>query len=241
MLKALLEGIGDLIFPYNCILCSQYVPDKTHPQICSSCLAAIEFNAPPFCLRCSRHLTVYSDQGLCPACTKFPIAFDQAWGTVKYTPVIQKLIHLFKYQQRTQVRHIFRYLFNEFHNRYPFALQSFDLLMPIPLHPVRFRERGFNQSEFIARFISQSHGIPVKTGELIRTRHTQPQSFLDQKERWTNMKGAFRIKTHSDINQKSILLIDDLLTTGATASAAAQILKNAGAKRVGLLVIALAH
>ena len=240
MLNALLDGLGDLVFPHNCILCSQYVPDKSSPQLCSRCLAAIEFNEPPFCLRCSRHLKIYMPEGLCPACLKYPIQFDRAWGTVAYNPEIQRLLHLFKYHQRTSVRKIFRHFLTEFSLRYHIPLNAFDYIIPIPLHPVRMRERGFNQSELIAEIINKGHGIPILANTLSRIRPTDPQSFLGQKERWTNMKGAFRIKNNFSINNNSILLIDDLLTTGATASAAAQTLKEAGAKRVDLFVIALA-
>lgn len=240
MLKVLLEGLGDLVFPHNCILCSRYVPDKSLPQLCSTCLAAIEFNGPPFCLRCSRRLNVYTTDGLCGTCLRYPIQFDQAWGAVTYNDQIQRLLHLFKYQQQTLVRKIFRHLLEESFSRYPMPIHLFDYAIPIPLHPVRLRERGFNQSELIAGIIREKHDIPILSDILVRTRFTRPQSFLDQKERWTNMEGAFRMKNCISINNKSLLLIDDLLTTGATASAAAHILKQAGASRVGLLVVALA-
>ncbi len=240
MFGALLDGLGDLLFPHNCILCSQYITDKSSPQLCPRCLATIEFNGPPFCLRCSRHLEIYTPQGLCPTCLKYPIAFDSAWGAIHYTPTAQKLLHLFKYHQKTSVRKIFRYLLKKFFERYNVPLNHFDYGLPIPLHPVRLRERGFNQSQLIAEILKEDHGLPVITDGLIRLRPTEPQSFLGQKERWTNLEGAFTIKCSFNINSNSILLIDDLLTTGATASAAAKVLKDAGAKKVGLLVVALA-
>lgn len=240
MFNALLDGLGDLIFPHNCILCSQYVPDKSSPQLCSRCLAAIEFNAPPFCLRCSRHLEIYTPDGLCPTCLKYPIVFDRAWGTVIYNPEVQRLLHLFKYHQHTSVRKIFRHFLAEFSMRYHIPLNAFDYILPIPLHPVRLRERGFNQSQLIAEILKKDYNAPVIANPLSRIRPTNPQSHLGQKERWTNMEGAFRMKNNFIINNNSILLIDDLLTTGATASAAALALKEAGAKRVDLFVIALA-
>jgi len=138
------------------------------------------------------------------------------------------------------VRKIFRYLLKKFFERYNVPLNHFDYGLPIPLHPVRLRERGFNQSQLIAEILKEDHGLPVITDGLIRLRPTEPQSFLGQKERWTNLEGAFTIKCSFNINSNSILLIDDLLTTGATASAAAKVLKDAGAKKVGLLVVALA-
>jgi ComF family protein len=185
-------------------------------------------------------LEIYTPQGLCPTCLKYPIAFDSAWGAIHYNPASQRLLHLFKYQQKTSVRKIFRHFLSEFFERYQVPLNDFDCSIPIPLHPVRLRERGFNQSQLIAEIIQKDYGIPMMTEELVRLRPTEPQSFLGQKERWTNLEGAFTIKCSFNINSNSILLIDDLLTTGATASAAAQALKDAGATKVGLLVVAMA-
>jgi ComF family protein len=147
---------------------------------------------------------------------------------------------MFKYHQHTSVRKIFRHFLMEFSSRYHIPLNTFDFILPIPLHPIRLRERGFNQSQLIAEILNEAHNIPILANTLSRIRPTNPQSLLGQKERWTNMEGAFRMKNNFSINNNSILLIDDLLTTGATASAAAQALKESGAKRVDLFVIALA-
>lgn len=239
MLKVLLDGLGDLVFPQNCILCSAYVADKSLPQLCSSCLSDIEFNAPPFCLRCSRHLLIYTPEGLCPTCLKYPIAFDAAWGAISYNPTVQRLMHSFKYYGQTSVRRVLGRLINEFLTRYPAPLDSFDIGVPMPLDPLRMRERGFNQSAFIAEIINELTGLPICGRGLKRIRHTHPQSSMRAKERWTNMEGAFRMEKNFNINNKSVLLIDDLLTTGATASHAARALKDAGAKRVALFVVAL--
>lgn len=239
MFTDLLDGLGDLVFPNNCILCSRYVPDKSLPQLCSPCLSAIEFNRPPFCLCCSRHLEVFTIEGLCPTCLKYPIAFDTAWGAVVYNDHLQRLMHLFKYHQQTCVRKVFKHLILEFLKSYPLPLGTFDELMPVPLHPARQRERGFNQANMVADIISEHTGIPVGRGGLTRVRATESQSALGAKERWTNMEGAFRMKKNFNINSKKFLLIDDLLTTGATASYAARALKDAGASRVGLFVVAL--
>lgn len=239
MLKVLLDGLGDLVFPHNCILCCRYIPDKSLPQLCSSCLSDIEFNTPPFCLRCSRHLAFFTPEGLCPTCLRYPIAFDAAWGAVSYTPTVKRLMHSFKYHGQTSVRKILGRLIEEFMTRYPAPLSSFDVSIPMPLDPVRLRERGFNQAVFIADILSEMYGLPVCGRGLQRIRSTHPQSALGAKERWTNMEGAFRMEKNFNINNKSILLIDDLLTTGATASHAAQTLKDAGAKRVAVFVVAL--
>jgi ComF family protein len=239
MLKSLACGLIDIIFPRNCILCRTYVGDHSSPQLCSHCTAGLEFNTPPFCLRCSRHLAVFTPDGICSTCRRYPITFDSAWGAVNYNHNAQQLLHQFKYHQKTAVRHVFVSLLHDFLSTYNFSLESFDYLTPIPLHPVRLRERGFNQSQLLADFVHAETGIPIAT-TLKRRRPTQIQAHLGPKERWTNMEGAFTISPSFNINNKSILLIDDLLTTGATASAAATTLKAAGASKVGLLVVALA-
>ncbi|MBL8012888.1 MAG: ComF family protein [Candidatus Omnitrophica bacterium] len=160
---------------------------------------------------------------------------------VSYSPEVQQLLHLFKFHQKTLVRHIFGYLVKEFLRQYPLPLSSYDCLMPIPLYPVRLRERGYNQSLMIAQIIQNFYSLNVLEKTLLRVKPTQPQSILGQKERWTNVIGAFKMSPNFSIKDKSVLLVDDLLTTGATASQAAQTLKEAGAKRVGLFVIALAE
>jgi ComF family protein len=144
-----------------------------------------------------------------------------------------------KYHQQTSIRLALNYLTTEFFRRYPMPLHSFDVQIPIPLHPVRLRERGFNQARLIAEVIKERHGIPIQEKGLVRVRATDPQSSLGQKDRWTNMEGAFRMEKNFDVKERSVLLIDDLLTTGATASNAARALKDAGAKRVGLYVVSL--
>jgi competence protein ComFC len=239
MFRPLVHGLADIIFPRNCILCRQYIADQTSPQICARCYDRIKFNTPPFCLRCSRHLDIFTVEGVCATCLRYPIAFDSAWGAVNYNETAQKLLHLFKYHQKTAVRVIFARLMGEFLHSYQIPLGGFDYVTPIPLHPVRLRERGFNQSELLAQYVHTQTGIPV-LNPLIRSRPTNIQAFLGQKERWTNLQGAFTMSRSFNINNKSILLVDDLLTTGATASAAALALKDGGARNVGLLVVALA-
>jgi competence protein ComFC len=239
MFQPLVDGFRDILFPRNCILCRQYIAEEASPHLCSRCYASIEFNAPPFCLRCSRHLDVFTTDGVCPTCLKYPILFDSAWGAVTYNPTSQKLLHLFKYAQKTAVRTIFTRLLDQFLDDYGVSLTGFDYLVPVPLHSVRARERGFNQARLLAEGMRLRTGIPVLNA-LQRVHPTKVQAFLGQKERWTNLQGAFTINRSFNINNKSILLVDDLLTTGATASAAAYALKDAGASNVGLLVAALA-
>jgi len=128
----------------------------------------------------------------------------------------------------------------DFIDRHHLPLQYFDLIVPIPLHPVRLRERGYNQSALLSLSLSRHYGILHDENVLIRPKMTHTQTELGAKQRWTNMEGAFRIQGSTDVKGKNIVLIDDLYTTGATLHNAAQVLKNAGAARVGALTFSLA-
>lgn len=118
-------------------------------------------------------------------------------------------------------------------------ISQFNIITPIPLHAARFRERGYNQSELLAKIIAQKYQIPLIPNLLKRCYNTPSQTLLSQKDRWTNISDAFRINDSRDIRDQNILIIDDLLTTGATASEAALVLKKHGAPKVGILTLAI--
>lgn len=122
---------------------------------------------------------------------------------------------------------------------YRLDIAQFDIIVPIPLYPTRLRERGYNQSRLLARHLAQSYHIPLSEKQLIRARNTVHQTGLSEKDRWTNIRGAFRIDSSNTFSGKNILIIDDLLTTGATVSQAAAELKKAGAETVGVLTLAI--
>ena len=240
MLKALIQGIGELLYPPNCLLCHQYLnsPPKIRP-LCFDCLNTLEFNRPPFCQKCSRHLPD-SPQPTCDDCLRKDFFFDCAFSPCFYNETMRKLIHLFKYGNKTSLRHCFTDVILSFLKDYSLPGNAFDLLMPIPLHPVRFRERGYNQSGLLAQGLAPRLDLPVCSQNLIRVRHTQNQARVSPKNRFTNIHGAFKIKYPAQVKEKSILLVDDLLTSGTTVSEAARVLKKAGARRVGVLTLALA-
>lgn len=153
---------------------------------------------------------------------------------------MRHLIHLFKYGKNTGLRvHFSRFLKN-FIKKYRIPVHKFDLIIPVPIHSTRFRERGFNQSDLIARILAEHLYIPYSPNLLQRIRYTDNQARVNTKQRWTNMKGTFRIKHSNTIMNKNILVIDDVLTTGATLSEIAFELKKAGAAQVCGLTIAIA-
>jgi len=242
ILRDFVRGACDLVYPRHCILCKKAIlhTDRNIP-LCIYCQSSIRANTPPFCTKCSRHLESPLGQEFCSECQDTRPHFDSAWGACIYDNSMRKLIHALKYGSKVSLRHYFNELILSFLETYHVDLSCHNLVIPIPLHPVRARERGFNQSEVIAHLIAEHLCIPSSRNNLIRVKNTRNQAVLRQKERWTNIKGAFKIKHPSEFKKKSILVIDDLLTTGATASESARILKAAGAKRVNILTLAIAQ
>jgi competence protein ComFC len=241
MLQDVLQGFKELIFPDNCYLCRSYLQSSHQKQLCHPCLSLIQANTPPFCLKCSRHLEVFNEKGLCRTCMHTPYAFDLAWAACLYEDPLPQLVHAFKYHDKTHLRKLFASLLNTFIDTYHIPLERFDLMMPVPLHPARLRERGFNQSELLAQAIALGRSISLRTDILKRTKFTPSQTLQEAKQRWTNVTDAFRIDHPLDVADKSILVVDDLLTTGATANAVSEALKKAGAAYVGVLTLAITH
>ena len=240
MFKKFLNGLSSLIYPPNCLTCKKYLTNQNPREIlCTDCQNKIQFNKMPFCPKCSRYLGSQFNCTKCAVCTENPPLFDFAWGACIYNDHLRKLIHTFKYKQKTSLRRPFTQKMIEFIQLHNFDIAQFDYIIPIPLFPTRQRERGYNQAYLLAQLISQHFNIPLAAKSLKRIHHTETQTHFSQKERWTNTLDAFKIHHSAKINDKNILLVDDLLTTGATTSEASRILKQNGALTVGVLTLAI--
>jgi ComF family protein len=190
-------------------------------------------------MRCSRPLKI-STSSFCRYCRHINHHFDRAWSACLYNDSFRLLVHQLKYGHKTVLRHLFADLLIRFVTTYHIDIQAFDWLIPIPLHTVRRRERGFNQAQAIAELFAKHTGIPLCVDILTRRHPTLYQAQQRPKERWTNLAEAFKIKNPLPLRNRSILMLDDLLTSGATASEAASCLKAAGVKRVCILTVAIA-
>ena len=240
-IKNFFKGIRDLIYPDNCIICKRYLSAGSEEgNLCLYCRQTIEFNRPPFCHHCSRHLVETNEQNLCPECLLHHHHFDRAWAAAIYNNTLKELIHLFKYKNKTLLRRDFAGILSAFIHDYNVDIGQFDIVVPIPLHTARLRERGYNQSELLAESLLKEFKIKPSFKNLVRKRHTKNQALLKKKDRWTNIQGAFKIKRPEEFSRKSVLIVDDLLTTGTTLSEAALILKEAGAHKVCALTLAIA-
>ena len=176
-----------------------------------------------------------NEEGICALCASGARGFDRAYAFGLYDGPLRKLIHLFKYSGMKPLgRRLARLLDGALPQD---SMEAFDAVVPMPLHWRRRWKRGFNQSEILARLVAANHGLPVISA-VRRVRATATQAGLTNSKRRKNVAGAFRVSQKRQIDGKRILLIDDVMTTGATAAACAAAMKRAGACSVTLLTLA---
>jgi ComF family protein len=191
-----------------------------------------------FCVQCRapfRNAFPLDEQGRCGLCRRGVQGFDAAYSFGFYEGELRELIHLFKYGRvQTLAKPLGRLLALAFPRE-----DSFDVIVPMPLHWRKRWQRGFNQADLLAHEISRRTHIPVKNA-LRRVKFTAAQAGLTNAKRRRNVSGAFRPKRERSLDAKRVLLVDDVMTTGATAASCARALKIAGARQVTLLTLARA-
>ncbi|MFZ2357634.1 MAG: ComF family protein [Candidatus Omnitrophota bacterium] len=240
MLSRLMNGLVDILYPKKCLACKEKINSTTtNDFVCLQCWGNIKKNIPPFCHSCGRHLnTKVSTKSICNICIKEPLFFDRAFCPCAYEGTIKKLIHEFKYKNKDYLGKVLSTLMIDFIKEYNLGIEYMDIIIPIPLHNARLREREFNQAQVLGNFIAGAFNKDISTDTLVRTQPTKSQTELKGLERFLNVAGSFSLSRRNPVNGKNILLIDDVLTTGATASEAARVLKNSGAGIVFVLTLA---
>jgi len=218
----------DLLFPPWCIGCG-----REGNYICDSCRQQLPVIVPPFCPRCGRPQA----QGTpCPGCIEAQAEIDGIRSPFLFNGVIRHAIHELKYRNLRAIAPLLAGFLNDFLLENPVPG---DVLVPVPIHRKRQRERGYNQSSLLVRELGRLNGLPVVDDCLVRRAYTPPQartsSVIDRRE---NVAGAFTC-ADGRLRGKQVLLIDDVSTSGATLNACAGVLKSAGAATVWGLVLAL--
>ena len=240
MLKYYLDNLLNIVYPKICVSCRKPLQNKAIDScLCVGCWQNIKRNIAPTCAVCGRQIrTKLPTNRLCLRCRKEKIHFDQAFSPCIYEGVIRNLIHRLKYQNKEHLSPLLARLLIEFIKQRGIKLNTFDLLIPVPLHNTRLRQREFNQAELLARRLAEEFHLNTSYSNLWRKHYRKPQMQLEKQDRWNNIKGCFSLRYPAEIKHKNILLIDDVLTTGATCSEAAHILKAAGAAKVCVLTLA---
>lgn len=239
MMRALTEPIIDVIYPPLCVCCRKPYQRGSDVHLCSDCYFAIERHAPPFCPRCGRSLRHLHDirNGICSRCSDKKYPFDRAWSLCRYEGICKDLIHDFKYRQKRHYKTIFAQLLKEFLGTFK-PWSTIDVIIPIPLHAVKLREREYNQSAILAGILGELLQKPLQAGCLERIRNTTPQFDLDEQKRAENIRGCFRLNNGQALRAQSILIVDDVLTTGATLSEAARTIRAGEPQAIEVLSIA---
>ena len=230
----------DLVYPPTCLVCRKAVAQ--HGALCPACWREIAFIERPFCERLGTPFERDLDQPglISPEAVANPPVFQRARAVARYdSDKARSLAHRLKYYDRLELAQpMGRWMARAGAE----ILAEADVLVPIPLHRLRLFARRFNQSAALAQVISGECGVPLETMALLRVKPTAPQVGLSRAQRAANLSGAFRIDSERGalLKGRNVVLIDDVLTTGATANAAARALLRAGAAQVDLLVFARA-
>ncbi|MBI4398456.1 MAG: ComF family protein [Candidatus Omnitrophica bacterium] len=237
-LTMLAKTLSRCLYPVWCSVCGTYLA-LTEDHVCRECFLEFHELRAPICSRCSDEMPPYGEgPGLvCPRCKKRRFAFDEVFSVYRYDDALRRALHEIKFHRKSWLLETFEKkiarIFEEKTWKNPPSL-----ILPVPLDPLRKKERTFNQSRLIARTVSKQLDIPVQEGILTRKHAKNPQSFLSRKERFMNLEGSFRITNAGAVRGKWILLVDDVVTTGATAQECAKIIKEAGARGVSVFSLA---
>ncbi|KAF3981478.1 MAG: ComF family protein [Methylococcales symbiont of Hymedesmia sp. n. MRB-2018] len=233
MVNNWLNIIQDYLLPPTCILCGNKGFESQ--DICKPCFISLKKNFH-CCYRCAEIFETANVKSLlCGRCINQTPAFDETYAPFIYQDALRHLISTLKFKQQYKNARLLGFLLADYLQK---TAELPELIIPVPLHKQRFRERGFNQSVEIAKSVSKHLKIPIDTQSCIRTRNTQHQIALPAKQRRSNMKNAFKV--NQIIKAQHIAIIDDVMTTGSTVNDLAKTLKKSGVDRVDIWVCARA-
>ena len=243
--KAASSSLFSILFPSDCRICRAPLINIATLPVCEPCLAQIVPLDGPLCQICGEKLfhtiAETEDRPMCPICRRVGAHFNRAAAYGAYEGALRDLIHLFKYNG---VRPAGKALGGLLHQTVAaMALPESLIVVPVPLWSGKRAARGFNQSEAIARtfmHFQSSSSIQLDTSILVRTRETASQTGLTRHQRRANVRGAFAVVKPQKVKGRSILVVDDVMTTGTTAGECARVLRRAGAKEVFVATVARA-
>jgi ComF family protein len=234
-MRSYLSACRELVFPSSCLACKRRLTLDRLPLFCDDCLTRIPFIRSPRCPCCGLPLAGGEDH-TCGICLTKPYSFSLARAAVLYQPPFAPLISALKFTgQMTALASLGRLAVASPGFR---ELSDPDLILPVPLHAQRLRQRGFNQSLLLARCCFPGSRRIIDPAVLIKIRPTVPQTQLSGTERRRNISGSFSVKQPHKVKNKKILLVDDVFTTGSTVNECAGTLRRAGAERVEIFTLA---
>ena len=235
-LRAGWRGLVDIVYPPTCIACRAATGEAQ--ALCPTCWRGIGFIERPYCERLGTPFPVDLGPGLLsPAAIADPPVFGRARAVCRFDGTARELVHRLKYGDRVELSLTLGRMMAQAGRE--LAAEA-DLILPVPLHPTRLWRRRFNQAAALAQVIARETGLPLATTTLTRIRRTRQQVGLTRTQRADNLQGAFHVPVamRGPIESRRVLLVDDVLTTGATVNAASRALLRAGARAVDVLTFA---
>lgn len=228
----MLQELLELLYPPACIACAKVMPVRA--PFCETCDLAVERLPTSRCRTCAEPGTFPGDA--CPRCRASPPPFTRAWAAFAHEGPVARAIHRYKYEDHPELAPALAELLASECRQ--FLARAPALLVALPLHDKRFRERRYDQAQLLAGALARATGREAPVGLLTRARETRRQVGLSEAERAHNVEGAFTASP--SVAGREVLLVDDVLTTGATVRAAATALREAGAPRVEVITLARA-
>jgi competence protein ComFC len=236
-LKLLGTSLVELFFPRQCAGCQKSWLHIRQGFWCEACQEELPWIAPPICPRCGRPFpkSPSSPDHLCGDCLQSAFLFDSARSATQHSGVVRKRIHQLKFGGRLFWAPPLAELLVDLFRREESA--PVDIIFPVPLHVRRLRQRGFNQAGLLAKAFGRRLGLPVLYDVLVRKCWTEPQTRLNREERLKNVRDAFQVLDIGKVKDLSVLIIDDVYTTGTTLNECAKTLKSVGASAVHALTV----
>lgn len=237
LLKKILYELSDWVYPQKCVICSDILPLQQKEQICKNCKETIPWILPPVCQKCGRPLE--GEYSLCERCQQESFAFERGFAVFPYDKVRSSIAH-FKFKgikgDGIALGNIMAQYLLQYHAE---IVKEIDFIFPIPMFLKKKKARGFNQAEVLAKQLEKQINIPCVIDNLVRIKNTIPQNQLGAEQRKANIKDAFEIRDKKAIEDKTILLIDDIFTTGNTINECTKELMKWGAYKVFFYALAV--
>jgi ComF family protein len=239
-LKAILKGLADVVFPPRCMACGNVLNEQEDRPFCPTCVSRIQYISSPLCPCCG--IPMLGTEGtdhFCGTCLLARPSFSVARAVARYETILLDAIHAFKYSGKITNGQTLGKMMADY-GYHDFNISSYSLIIPVPLHRRRLRERGFNQSAILAREIAGRFSLPLDLLSLKKNIFTEAQVGLGKNQRTSNVKGAFDVRDHKKIEGQKIILVDDVYTTGSTVKECARVLMKNKAAEVAVLTLARA-
>ncbi len=237
VIKDIFSKLIDFIYPAQCFLCKKIL--LAEDGICFDCLSKLNYITDPRCARCGYPfefaMKTKNVNNYCPNCIKKLPKFDVCISSLHYNDASKKIILPFKHGDKTGYAKFMSRVMSASGKK---IIEKSDIIIPVPIHLTRMLKRKYNQASLLAKYLSKLNNIPAFYTCLLRTKATISQGHLSPRARKLNIKEAFKCSKSINIKGKTILLVDDVFTSGATVEECSKVLKQAGAKQVMVLTFA---